>query len=83
MEQLIWRRKKLFAFVLQLPLRLIYAGDDDELEDRCEDDDDDDHHHRHHHYHHTCMEVISAPKRPSIPRYSDGWKSLTLWAAAT
>ena len=31
----------------------------------------------------TCTKVMIAPQSPSIPRNSDGWKSRTMWAAAT
>ena len=31
----------------------------------------------------TCIKVMIAPQSPSIPRNSDGWKSRTIWAAAT
>ena len=31
----------------------------------------------------TCTKVMIAPQSPSIPRNSDGWKSRTIWAAAT
>ena len=31
----------------------------------------------------TCIKVMIAPQSPSIPRNSDGWKSRTMWAAAT